>query len=138
MNRPTIRYQKAFRRGLAGYQIANLGIDIMRESESEMRSSLERLPRALQKGIVTGSIPLRRWRRLYYSLLDDSHASHGLARFKIIFLIGNEQTGMRRRVENARDRRRGHIDFSPLVAKHIEYLHTMICVRGSVPTGKCI
>lgn len=49
-----------------------------------------------------------------------------------IFLIGNEQ------IENARDRRRGHIDFSPLVAKHIECLHTMICVRGSVPTGKCI
>lgn len=56
MNRPTIRCQKVFRRGLAGYQIANLGIDIMRESESESetRSSLERLPRALQKGIATG------------------------------------------------------------------------------------
>lgn len=138
MNRPMIRYQKAFRRGLAGYQIANLGIDTMRESEREMQSSLERLQKALQKGIAIESILPRRWQRLCYSLLDDNHAFHGPAPFKIIFLIGNEQIGMRKRVENARDRLRGHIDFFPLAAKHIEYLHTMICARGSVPTGKCI
>jgi len=47
MNRPTIRYRKVFRRGLAGYQIANPDIDTMREIESEILSSLERLPRAL-------------------------------------------------------------------------------------------